>query len=44
MLKGGSAYRIITDHLGSVKLVIDATLDDLREDLDAENDNGLDGA
>ena len=25
LLKGGSAYRIITDHLGSVRLVIDAT-------------------
>lgn len=24
MLKGGSAYRIVTDHLGSVRLVVDA--------------------
>ena len=25
MVKGGTAHRIITDHLGSVRLVVDAT-------------------
>jgi RHS repeat-associated protein len=34
MVKGGSSYRIITDHLGSVRLVVDATTGTIAQEME----------
>ncbi len=34
MVKGGSTYRLVTDHLGSVRLVVDASTSEVAEALD----------